>query len=266
MSINVAYSQFFSLPLPYYTGFDSPVEKSGWMQYRKGVQCMAQWSDNTALYHGYNVGGAPTDTVIDWYVSPSFYFSKSENHYYTRISLKIMTDGFSTPFPDNCEIWFGTKDQDPSVGEFRLIGNLSYVAPQWQWIDTTMNFHFIADSGYIAFRYKTIGPEWMDYTIDSINISQGPVSSVEEKNTLKKVGIKLLPNAFNFSTMIQFEHPVINGVLHIYNISGQIVRTISNISGQEYQLLRDELPKGLYFIQLVQGKINIATEFFEITD
>ena len=149
LTASILFSQ--GLSLPYYTGFDSPAENAGWKEYRTGFLSSYSWGTNGSLSHDYNVGGNSTDTVIDWFVSPPLNFTSPGT-----ITMKVMTGGFSTPFPDNCEIWFGTNNSNPSTGNFVLIANLSYMQPQYQWLDTTVSIPFVSDSGYIALNIKLL--------------------------------------------------------------------------------------------------------------
>src|SRR6476620_4502989 len=95
------------LALPYNSGYDSPAEKAGWQQFRTGVTGSSSWSYGgggfaaSCVGHDYNVGGNSGDVVIDWFVSPPLNFTAP-----AIMSLKVKTAGFSTPFPDNFEIWF----------------------------------------------------------------------------------------------------------------------------------------------------------------
>jgi hypothetical protein len=248
------------ITLPYYTGFDTPAEKAGWQEFRTGFLSSYSWNSNGALHHDYNVGGNSGDIVVDWYVSPPLNFSSPG-----KLSMKVMTGGFSTPFSDNCEVWYGTNNPNPSTGNFVLIANLSYMQPQYQWIDTTINISIASDSGFIAFKYKTIGAAWMTYTIDSITARLNP-ASIKETNSSEKTRVKISPMPFNYQATVYFSSCIRNGELSIYNIFGQKIKTIKNISGQEYKLLRNNLPKGLYFIQLIQDNKIITTNKFEIVD
>lgn len=65
--------------------------------------------------------------------------------------------------------------------------------------------------------------------------------------------IKIYPNPFNSSTTIQFSRPIHNAELNIYTTHGQLVKHLENISGQEIQLFRDNLPSGQYFFQLTEN-------------
>ena len=239
------------LSLPYYTGFDTPAEKAGWQQYRTGFLSNFAWNTNGAISHDYNVGGNSTDTVIDWFVSPPLNFTSPG-----KVSMKVLTSGFSVPTVDNCEVWYGTKDQDPSTGNFTLIANLSYMLPQGKWLDTMVNIPFASDSGYIAFKYKTIGAAWATYSIDSITAST--VVGIKKVNEPTPLAIKTIPNPFKSTSTLLFSSEIRNAQIEIYDIYGRKLRTVNGVSGSRYYLVRGNLPVGVYIIHLNQDGNNRA--------
>ncbi len=247
------------LSLPYYTGFDSPAERVGWQQFRKGVLSSYDWSNIGSLYHDYNVGANPTDTVIDWFVSPSLNLSSAG-----IVSMKVQTSGFSQPTPDNCEVYFGTGNPDPAIGNFVLIGNLSYMQPQFQWIDTSFNLSTISDSGYLAFKYKTIYAAWMTYNIDSITVSQSV--GIDEKNNKNNFIASISPNPFTSFTTIKFNSYLKDVDITIFNLQGQKAKTISNFSGIQFKLERENLKSGIYFIQISRENDIIETDKIIISE
>lgn len=235
------------LSLPYVSGFDSAPETAGWQQFRLGNDPGAfQWNiggggfSSMCLSHDYNVGGNTTDTVIDWFVSPALNFVSTGS-----ISLKVKTSGFSTPTVDNCEVYFGTNDQDPATGNFVLIGTLSYMSPQFNWIDTTLSIPFTSDSGYVAFRYKTIGAAWMTYAIDNINIIS--TASVDETSSQNNF-IQVYPNPMQETSTLFIESDLsYSGVIRIYDIYGKEIQTINSISNQ-INLSRENFSSGIYIV------------------
>jgi hypothetical protein len=70
--------------------------------------------------------------------------------------------------------------------------------------------------------------------------------------------IIVYPNPFNSFTTIEFNIAVNNGELSFYNILGEKVKTISNISGQTITLNKDGLNNGLYFLKLIEETKVIA--------
>ncbi len=71
--------------------------------------------------------------------------------------------------------------------------------------------------------------------------------------------ISIFPNPFSSFTTIQFDSPLINGELNVFNVQGQLVKTIRNISGNQIQLFRDDLKNGIYFIRVIQNNTLIVT-------
>jgi hypothetical protein len=77
-------------------------------------------------------------------------------------------------------------------------------------------------------------------------------SSSIQSNASREHSIKIYPNPFETETVIQTDILLHDGNLTLYNSLGQIVKQISNISGHQVTLQRDNLTSGLYFIQLTE--------------
>jgi photosystem II stability/assembly factor-like uncharacterized protein len=69
----------------------------------------------------------------------------------------------------------------------------------------------------------------------------------------------VFPNPFSDYTRIQVESPFKNAAFTLYNISGQQVKQINNITGNSFSLHRDNLPSGIYFLRLTQDNSIIST-------
>ena len=78
--------------------------------------------------------------------------------------------------------------------------------------------------------------------------------------------IRIFPNPFRTETTLQTDKNFKNATLTVYNLYGQEVKQIKNISGQTVTLTRDNLPSGLYFIRLTQDNKILATDKLVITD
>ncbi|HRH65518.1 MAG TPA: choice-of-anchor J domain-containing protein [Bacteroidia bacterium] len=249
------------LPLPYFTGFDSPSEQAGWQQYRTGFISNYAWGfsgggfNAQCVSHDYNVGGNPTDTVVDWFVSPPLNFTTTGT-----MALKVRTSGFSTPFPDSFEILFGTYTQDPSAGNFTVIANLSFMQPQFQWLDTVIDIPFVSDSGYIALKYKTIGAAWSTYAFDNIEISASPVS-VPEK-VLRNSVLNCFPNPFTMATTIHLSDGLAKSFLQIrlLDVYGNELRRYLPGVSNTILLTREGLPAGIYLLNVELDSKIVQTE------
>lgn len=243
--------------LPYYSGFDTPAEKEGWTEYRTGDLSSFSWNITGSISNDYNVGGNATDTVIDWLVSPPIYF-----HTTAFASMKVSTYGFNSPTPDNCEVYFGTGNQDPEKGDFKLVANLSYMGPQFQWNDTTFVIPFTADSGYLAFKYKTIGGAWMTYTIDSISLNA--TVGQTELNLNEDLEVEIFPNPFQNQTLVKFNKTLQNATATLIDIYGKPVFQQINISGNSFNLKSQNLSSGIYFLKVVESEKFSATSTIKI--
>jgi hypothetical protein len=258
---NLVISQTRSLP--YSTGFDTEEERLGWRQVRTGDSNGFRWnisgyrytSPPYSLEHDYNVGGEPTDTIIDWYISPPLDFSKKG-----KISLKIYYYGPSTPIEDNFEIWFGTNYQDPAIGDFYKVETLSFIKPDNEWIDTTINIPFVTSKGYVAFRYKTIGLRWCVYTIDDVLITEDTTSHSGTIENLDS-SVKVFPNPFSNTTTFEINSDQFLSTstrILIFNALGEKVHE-QNVRDKRTTLERDKLTDGIYLYHVVNEGIIKST-------
>jgi hypothetical protein len=81
-----------------------------------------------------------------------------------------------------------------------------------------------------------------------------------------KISVSLHPNPMIASTTIQSSHPFSNATLTIYNTQGQTVKQVTNISGYDIKIYRENLQSGLYFIHLKDGNNILAIEKLQISD
>lgn len=115
--------------------------------------------------------------------------------------------------------------------------------------------------GYINFDYGLVN--FMPLADTCITIITGS----NELPAYSKATAKIFPNPFNRVTTVQIENPEnSNFTLTVYSSYGQIVKQIKNITGKTILLYRDNLPGGLYFLQLTQGNEITAIEKLLITD
>ena len=68
------------------------------------------------------------------------------------------------------------------------------------------------------------------------------------------------PNPFTNKATLQFDNPTKdNCTLTVYNIQGQVVQTITNITKEKVEIERQNLVSGLYYFQLQTDKLVVAT-------
>lgn len=113
----------------------------------------------------------------------------------------------------------------------------------------------VANTYNICHRIENINGCW-DTACQSIILT-----SINEKYLENFIIIS--PNPFSTQTTVSvrtFSHQagnsIKNATLAVYNSLGQEVKLIKNISGETITFHRDNLPSGLYFIQLIQNNLT----------
>jgi len=82
-----------------------------------------------------------------------------------------------------------------------------------------------------------------------------PSSNKNELNMVNAVNIS--PNPFSSTASFSLEKEFKNATVMISDNLGQIVREIKNVNGKNFTVHRDDLPNGIYFINVLQeGQIN----------
>lgn len=77
-------------------------------------------------------------------------------------------------------------------------------------------------------------------------------TAIDKMNS--KVNILIYPNPMNTSATIQCKVFVKNGTLKIYNQFGELVSEIKNINGNRFVFNRENLPAGIYTVQLLDNE------------
>ena len=82
----------------------------------------------------------------------------------------------------------------------------------------------------------------------------------------QNVQFDIFPNPFVSSATFHTSKPMENATMTIYSSLGQAVIIEKNINGSSFTFDRNKLPGGLYYIQLSEGEIVVASEKIIITD
>ncbi|MGQ0829249.1 MAG: T9SS type A sorting domain-containing protein [Bacteroidota bacterium] len=121
-------------------------------------------------------------------------------------------------------------------------------------VTPVLNFKRSSDLSFWSFNSS-------DITIASGNtLITNPCNLIginDSGNSLKES--KFYPNPFSVSTFLETDVECRNASLTIYNFTGQEVKNIQSISGQEIKIERGNLPSGIYFYSLQQENQIIAT-------
>lgn len=92
---------------------------------------------------------------------------------------------------------------------------------------------------------------YMPATYNAVN-SLTPLTGISDNEIVNNVA--LYPNPFSSYTNLLFDSPFQNATLSVDNCLGQTVKQMEHQSGQKIVLTRDNLPCGLYFLRMTDGK------------
>lgn len=199
------------------------------------------------------------------------------NAYY-KIDSDTLTDCGTVEFsPDNGNTWIDLL-QDTTYYQMGLYRWYPYKPvfsgrqPGWQIFDLQINdinhvfnihlgdtvlfkFTFISDS------VQTFKDGWMFDNIDVNDWWEG-IADVNKLNS----HLTIFPNPVSSQTIIKSDIVLKNASLDIYDVCGKKVDELNNLSGNTVLYKRHNLSKGIYFIQITEKNILIATDKFIVED
>lgn len=88
----------------------------------------------------------------------------------------------------------------------------------------------------------------------------GPATSINEIIENSNERCTIYPNPFNSNTAIYFNPKAINYKIVIYNMFGKVIQIATNFSGDKFEINRNNLPSGLYLIQISHKNEIIETK------
>ena len=159
------------------------------------------------------------------------------------------------------------QGSEVASGSFRTTTGAS----EWTAFNLPILSYTTADSAEILLVAFNIDPNTQPFPqgnsilyMDNLNFDVPITSGISEVNETN--GISVYPNPFSSTTILQTNKILKGATLNVYNLYGQQVNQIKNISGQTITLYRDNLPRGLYFICLTEDDKVITTNKLMITD
>jgi len=219
-----------------------------WTQQWQNLQIITGYSQLDSLLANYGF-----DTVI--YFSSNFKratLTTNQKINLGAIADSLMTfNGITSAFSyingDGNEIKYSTNGSNKEFEFYLSYGDCpSGCIAHYIW-----KFIVFPDCSVLFNGVQTLGstPEPFPVPVNC-NLSSDTVTSQAVINYPENQ-IKIYPNPFNNSTLIEFENRKNQKyTLTLYNSIGQIVKQIDNITTGQIRIERDNLSNGLYFFQL----------------
>lgn len=142
----------------------------------------------------------------------------------------------------------------------------------WQWYIVVKTDTIISPPDSLMVRFTFISDSIVEnrdgWIIDDIIVNAtDPVECYGGFDEMSKENhISVFPNPFIFQTTLQTNVFLKNATLTLYNSLGQKSKQINNITGQTITLRRNNLLRGLYYIQLSQDNKTVATGKLVVSD
>lgn len=77
---------------------------------------------------------------------------------------------------------------------------------------------------------------------------------------------KISPNPFSDKTTLSFSRELNNATLTVYDAAGRQMTVLKNINGQTLSVSRNEIPAGVYLMELKEGNTVLAKEKIIVSD
>ena len=111
--------------------------------------------------------------------------------------------------------------------------------------------------------WNNASPELMENILHRL---VNAINTANIKYVKMNSSFNIFPNPFTSETTIKTNELYKNASFEIYNLYGQQVKQINNLSEKTITLHRDNLPSGIYFMYLTQDNKIITTNKLVITD
>jgi len=166
----------------------------------------------------------------------------------------------------NGQSLFGNNSSGGALGGIMVLDLTPASITLSQTIEDNYKWEYMGNTGFfkncstiVIFTLEKTGLQTKTFSINCL-----PTDIV--KSTTPSNVLSFYPNPFSNFVVIHFNTTINNAELSLYNMYGQKIKTIKNISGEEIKIERNNLPNGLYFIRLTENNKIIAYDKLIICD
>lgn len=207
-------------------------------------------------------GSASSIGVICYPLNTNAYAGYYDNGTYLPWALAA-----STTICSSLATWYDTSNP----------GTMAWGTNVGQWVGETNKYLalklVVGANTYYGWARLDVNLTSSSFTLKDYAYESNPSACIESgqivlgtsENTAFDT-FSIFPNPFNYSTTIQTIGTLKNATLTIYNSYGQKLKQFKNIKEQSFSIYRDNLPSGVYFVQLTEDNKIIAKDKLILTD
>lgn len=224
------------------------------------------YPSNKALLHGFSLGSARTYAVIynDIQSGKNYFCTTISNAGKIDLTYPLYNSINSIPNVFLGKHWnlFCGPPEPPYIGG--ACDGLDFTQTWLQGKGAIVDI-YIQDSllGHNGFNIPSSSAYRDTMVVKYLQCYNG-ISSVNGNAMQNKIIIS--PNPFSKHTILQSDINLINSTLTLYNVYGQVVKQMKNISGHTINLQREDIGIGIHFLRLTQDDKVIANEKVIIID
>ena len=112
---------------------------------------------------------------------------------------------------------------------------------------------------FSSVKKNTVSSPEIAVLICAIDFSYSKIVTAYLKNNRLK--IKLSPNPFNENATISIDKTVQlkNAEMHLYNVLGEEISSMSSIQTHEFKIQKNSISEGVYFYKIINNAMVIGT-------
>lgn len=184
----------------------------------------------------------------DWLISPKYFFSQQNVLHWQGIS-------FDVNYKESYEVYCSTTNDITQITANDRIATISNEDTAWTLHSVNLaEYGYVNKSGYLLF--KNISNDRFLLGIDNVYVRQEPLNVAQHTKLAER--LQVYPNPV--SNELYLQHLPKNSTIQLFTVAGALVKTYANFS--QSAILVNDLPAGLYFIQ-VQSGATIQTAKFQ---
>ncbi len=216
---------------------------------------IAKYNSDGTVAWAKSAGGTDYDEAMD--IDCDAYGNVYQTGWF--VSSSITFGSFVLPRIGSQDIFITKYDSSGNVIWAKSTGGLSSEMPSG--ISILPNGK-ISIAGSYSTYYLPFGTDTLTcmdgYNIFVAQLDSMMTTNLSESNTIEANTV--FPNPFSSITTLRSRKFLESASLILYNSLGQTVSRVDNINGYEVNILRNDLPNGLYFVQLMKDDKVFTTK------